>query len=118
MMSTENEDKDILEQAEEYLEKEISGVELVEVEVMDDEIPDKEPQRIHLKTLEHVRFEMARTYRQMRRNRLAPEVGTKFIFALTQIAKCITEADVQNRVIELENLIKRYESQKQLTKRN
>lgn len=63
------------------------------------------PPRIDLRNLEAVRREMARVYRQMRAGELPPESGTRLVYVLDRIGKLIETAQVERRLIELEQRI-------------
>lgn len=60
------------------------------------------PPTIHLKTIDQVRLEMAKVYRDCRHGRLEVGDGAKLVFMLGQIGKMIELADLERRLIELE----------------
>jgi uncharacterized protein YjhX (UPF0386 family) len=64
------------------------------------------PYRIDLKTLDDVRVEMARVYRDMRTGRIESQDGTRLVYVLAQIGKIIEAGDVEKRVEALETVLK------------
>lgn len=58
--------------------------------------------RIDLKTLNQVRSEMARVYRDMRGGKIRTDDGSRLTYVLGQIGKLIEIADLERRVEELE----------------
>jgi hypothetical protein len=60
------------------------------------------PSRIDLKTIDDVRLEMARCYRDMRANKIQPTDGTRLVYVLAQIGKMIELHDIEERVERLE----------------
>lgn len=73
-------------------------------EVIEAERNDKPttPSRIDLKTIDDVRLEMARVYREMRANQVEAAVGTKFVYVLSAIGKLIELHEIEKRIIKLE----------------
>lgn len=63
---------------------------------------DPTPRRIDLKTLDHVKVEMARVYREMRFKKLESQDGTRLVYVLGQIGKIIELAEIERRLIDLE----------------
>ena len=59
-------------------------------------------QRTPLRSLEHVRRELARTYRAMKSGAIAHEDGTKRAFVLTQLSRVIEASDLERRLDRLE----------------
>lgn len=64
------------------------------------------PQKINLSTIDDVRREMARVYRDMRSNEINPQDGTRLTYVLAQLGKMHELADVEQRVIALERSLK------------
>ena len=64
-----------------------------------EEVDEVAPRRIRLGTVDDVRVEMARVYREMRNNTLDAAAGTKFIWVLATIAK-VTEASTFERRLQ------------------
>jgi len=62
----------------------------------------KVPQ-IPLATLQHVRNELARIYREARCGLLDPSDLTKFSFSLGELRKLIVDMDLEARIAALEN---------------
>ncbi len=65
------------------------------------------PHRIDLKSIDDVRLEMARVYRDMKSQKIPTSDGTRLVYVLGQIGKMIELHDIEKRVEELELL---YES--------
>lgn len=55
-----------------------------------------------LDSLEAVRREMARVYRQASSGAIAPQDGTRFIYMLTSIASLIEASDIERRLEAIE----------------
>ncbi len=62
--------------------------------------------RIDLKTIDDVRVEMARVYRDMRAARIDTADGTKLAYVLAQIGKLIESGEIEKRVEALEGVLK------------
>ena len=60
------------------------------------------PIRIDLKTIDDVRLEMARVYRDMRAERILANDGTRLVYVLGQIGKMIELHEIIKRVEKLE----------------
>lgn len=60
--------------------------------------------RLNLTTLEDIRREMARVYRECRNGQLDTAMGTKLVFMLTQIVKVHEVVIIEKRLTELEDL--------------
>jgi len=60
------------------------------------------PRRIDLKTLEQVRFEMARVYRAVDRGDYDSGEGSRRVFMLAQIGKMVELSELEKRVERLE----------------
>ena len=58
--------------------------------------------KIDLATVDDVRLEMARTYREMKSGSIETSDGTKLVYVLCQIAKMIELYDIENRLTLLE----------------
>jgi hypothetical protein len=63
------------------------------------------PRRIDLKTLEQVRSEMARVYREMRNGNIESQDGTRFVYVLGQIGKLIEAEQIEQRLAALERKV-------------
>jgi hypothetical protein len=63
------------------------------------------PPRIDLKTIDDVRVEMARVYRDMRAGRIETADGTKLAYVLSQIGKLIEAGDLEKRMEALEGVL-------------
>ena len=60
------------------------------------------PRRIDLKSLEQVRFEMARVYRAVDRGDYDSGEGSRRVFMLAQIGKLVELSELEKRVERLE----------------
>ncbi len=60
------------------------------------------PYRIDLKSIDDVRLEMARVYRDMKSQKIPTSDGTRLVYVLGQIGKMIELHDIEKRVEELE----------------
>jgi hypothetical protein len=60
------------------------------------------PPTIHLKTLDQVRLEMSKVYRDSRQGRLDVSEGAKLVFMLSQVGKMIELSEIENRITALE----------------
>jgi len=65
------------------------------------------PPRINLSTIDDVRLEMARVYRDMRSQEINPQDGTRLTYVLAQLGKMHELADVEKRIASLEMALKR-----------
>ena len=63
---------------------------------------DPTPREIHLKSVDNVRLEMAKVYRDMRRGMVDTGDGTKLVYVLAQIGKMIELHDLEARLDLLE----------------
>lgn len=63
----------------------------------------KPRRRIDLSTLRDVRLEMANVYREMEAGTIEDAAGTKRVYVLRNIADVITVAEIERRLIELED---------------
>ncbi len=63
---------------------------------------DPTPVKIDLKTIDDVRLEMAKVYRDMKGGRIETSDGTKLVYVLGQIGKMIELYDIENRLTLLE----------------
>lgn len=59
--------------------------------------------RLNLSTVEDVRREMARVYRDMRGSRIDTQDGTRLVYVLTQILKAFEVIEFERRLTALEN---------------
>jgi hypothetical protein len=64
------------------------------------------PPRIDLKTIDDVRVEMARVYRDMRAGRIDTADGTKLAYVLAQLGKLIEAGEIEKRLEALEGVLK------------
>jgi hypothetical protein len=64
------------------------------------------PPRIDLKTIDDVRVEMARVYRDMRAARIDTQEGTRLAYVLAQLGKLIESGEIEQRVEALEGVLK------------
>ncbi len=60
------------------------------------------PREIHLKTIDHVRLEMAKVYRDMKLQKIPAADGTRLVYVLAQIGKMIEVNEIEKRVSQLE----------------
>ena len=60
------------------------------------------PSRTDLKTIDDVRLEMARVYREMRGNSMETQQGTRLVYVLSQIGKLIEIHEIERRIAALE----------------
>lgn len=65
-------------------------------------IVEEDTPRINLSTVEDVRREMAKVYRDSRAHKIMPSEGTKLIFMLTQILKAHELYIIEKKLLELE----------------
>jgi len=63
------------------------------------------PPRIDLKTIDDVRVEMAKVYRDMRAGRMDTADGTKLAYVLGQIGKLIESGELEKRLEALEGVL-------------
>jgi hypothetical protein len=60
------------------------------------------PSRIDLKSIDDIRLEMARVYREMRSNQIEAQQGTRLVYVLSAIGKLIELNDIEKRISDLE----------------
>ena len=60
--------------------------------------------RCELSTVQDVRREMAKVYRECRSNMMDAQTGTKLVWMLQGLAKVIETSDLEKRIEELENV--------------
>ena len=65
-------------------------------------IVEEDTPRINLSTVEDVRREMAKVYRDSRLQKIMPSEGTKLVFMLTQILKAHELYMIEKKLSELE----------------
>ena len=70
--------------------------------------------RTPLKTLDHVRNELAKVYRAMKAGKLAAEDGTKRAYVLSTLGKVIEASILERRVQALELHLQRVQGQELL----
>ena len=63
------------------------------------------PSRNDLKTIDDVRVEMARVYRDMRSGKIDTQDGTKLAYVLAQLGKLIEAGELEKRVEALEGVL-------------
>jgi hypothetical protein len=63
------------------------------------------PSRIDLKTIDDVRVEMARVYRDMRAGRIETADGTKLAYVLAQLGKLIEAGELEKRLEAVEGVL-------------
>ncbi len=68
-----------------------------DTEVIDDPTP-----RINLSTSDDIRREMAKVYRETRRNKILPSNGTKLVYMLINILKAYEATEIEKRLTDLE----------------
>lgn len=61
--------------------------------------------KIDLKSIDDVRLEMAKIYREMRNHKIDAAEGTKLIYVLSQIGKMIEIHDIEKRINLIEEKI-------------
>lgn len=67
-----------------------------------EEADDPTPRRIRLATVEDVRVEMARVYREMRSGRVSMADGGKLVYVLAMLAKVTDQSNIETSLRELE----------------
>jgi hypothetical protein len=70
------------------------------------------PPRIDLKTIDDVRVEAARVYRDMRTGRIDTADGTKLAYVLSMIGKLIESGEIEKRLEALEGVLSARKSRK------
>jgi hypothetical protein len=60
------------------------------------------PSRLDLKSIDDIRLEMARVYREMRGNSIEAQQGTRLVYVLSQIGKLIELHELERRMAALE----------------
>lgn len=63
------------------------------------------PLKIDLKSIDDIRLEMARVYREMRGGIIESQQGTRLVYVLAAIGKLIELHDIEQRIQELEGKI-------------
>ena len=63
------------------------------------------PPRIDLKTIDDLRVEMARVYRDMRAGQIETADGTKLAYVLAQLGKLIEAGELEKRLEALEGVL-------------
>ena len=61
--------------------------------------------RVDLKTIDDVRVEMGRVYRNMRSGKIDSQDGTRLVYVLAQIGKLIEAGDIEKRLEALEGVL-------------
>ncbi|MGV7234777.1 MAG: hypothetical protein ACQ9ET_00820 [Nitrosomonadaceae bacterium] len=62
--------------------------------------------RINLSTIEDIRREMGRVYREMRSRKIEGQEGTRLVYVLAQIGKLAELYEIEKRIIALEAIPK------------
>ena len=62
--------------------------------------------RINLSTIEDIRREMGRVYREMRARKIEAQEGTRLVYVLGQIGKLAELYEIEKRIIALEAIPK------------
>jgi hypothetical protein len=65
----------------------------------------EKPPKINLSSLDDVRLEMSRVYRDMRGKRIDSQDGTRLVYVLSQIAKVYDLAETTKRVEAIERAL-------------
>jgi uncharacterized membrane protein YgaE (UPF0421/DUF939 family) len=91
-------DDDLIEQVDEFIEESI-----VMNEVLDKSLRQCNPKHIPLNTLDDIRKEQARIYRQTVAKSLDPNVATKQSYMLQGLTKTIETIDYKNKLVILEH---------------
>lgn len=65
--------------------------------------PEPTSPKINLKTIDDVRLEMAKVYREMRTNQMEAQQGTKLVYVLSSIGKLIELHEIEKRIEALED---------------
>jgi hypothetical protein len=60
------------------------------------------PPIIHLKSINDIRLEMAKVYREMRSNAIEAQQGTRLVYVLSAIGKLIELHEIEQRISKLE----------------
>lgn len=60
------------------------------------------PSRMDLKSIDDIRLEMARVYREMRGNTIETQHGSRLVYVLSQIGKLIELHEIERRIQDLE----------------
>ena len=69
------------------------------LETLSGELVDIKPTpSIHLKTIDDVRLEMAKVYRDMKSQKIPTHDGTRLVYVLAQIGKMIELHDIEKRI--------------------
>lgn len=73
------------------------------VQILDSDVIEVKPTpSIHLKSIDDVRLEMAKVYRDMKLQRIATSDGTRLVYVLGQIGKMIELHEIEKRLEVLE----------------
>lgn len=80
----------------------MESIELITKTPINTEVELYPSSRINLSTVEDVRREMAKVYRDSRQQKIMPSEGTKLVFMLTQILKAHELYMIEKRLSELE----------------
>ncbi len=72
--------------------------EIVTERVEAESVDEATPYRVRLHTVDDIRVEMARVYRDVRGKKLTPNDGAKLIYMLSQVARVSEIARIEHRV--------------------
>lgn len=78
----------------------------MDIEDVGEPTPPQSERRIRLETVDQVRVEMARVYREVRAGKLAPDVATKLFYMLGVLVKTTDAGTAVRRLIEIDELLK------------
>ena len=66
-------------------------------------VPTPRRRKAQLNTLEGVRIEMARQYREMESGKRDPQDGSKLVYVLSAIGKILELTEIERRLVALED---------------
>lgn len=84
------------------MEADITQGKSLETLYMNESRAQSTPQSTHLKTIDDVRLEMAKVYRDMKSQKIPTHDGTRLVYVLGQIGKMIELHDIEKRIELLE----------------
>jgi Tfp pilus assembly pilus retraction ATPase PilT len=79
----------------------------MEAEEVGGDTPTPSERRVRLETVDQVRVEMARVYREVRQGKLPPDIGSKLFYMLGVLAKTTEVVTVERRLREIEELLQK-----------
>jgi hypothetical protein len=68
-------------------------------------LPTPSRRRVDLATIDDVRVEMAKVYREMKSHKIDTQDGTRLVYVLSQIGKMIEANDLHRRIEGLERAL-------------